>query len=85
MLRTDAARPPLVYKFECEDGRCYVVYNAAVFGNPADHAPDRWYARPYPVPTLLMADFGEPFETAEEAVQPARARNARVDCVPTST
>lgn len=70
-----------VYKFACEDGRRYIVYNAAVINNPADHAPDKWYARPYPVPVPLGADGSEPFDSAEEAEAAARSRSASKEVV----
>jgi hypothetical protein len=76
MIETE--RPTQVHKIECEDGRRYIVYNAAVIGNPADHVPDKWYVRPYPVPLPLREEVGEPFDSAEEAKLAARARHARV-------
>jgi hypothetical protein len=77
MSPTDRGRSPLAYKFACEDGRRYVVYNAAVLGNPPDHVPDKWYVRPYPVPPAPDGEAGGPFETVEEAERATRAR-----CVP---
>jgi hypothetical protein len=65
----------LVYKFECQDGRRYIVYNASAIGNPGDHVPGKWYARPYPVPVPLGEDLGEPFDSAEEAEADARSRH----------
>jgi hypothetical protein len=71
----------MVYKFECQDGRRYIVYNASAIGNPGDHRPDKWYARPYPVPVPLGEDIGEPFDSAEEAEAAARSRHARIEDV----
>jgi hypothetical protein len=69
----------LVYKFECQDGRRYIVYNASAIGNPGDHVPDKWYARPYPVPVPLDEDLGEPCDSAEEAEAAAMSRHARIE------
>jgi len=68
----DSERPLLVYKIRCEDGRRYVIYNASVIGNPADHTPDKWYFRTYPARLPLGTEIGQPFETAEDAEQAAR-------------
>jgi hypothetical protein len=67
-------RPDRVYKIACEDGRRYVVYNASVLGNPPDHVPDKWYARPYPMAPPLGDEVGGPFNTAGEAERAARTR-----------
>jgi hypothetical protein len=79
MPLTDRGRSPLAYKFACDDGRRYVTYNAAVLGNPPDHAPDKWYLRPYPVAPRPDGEPEGPFETAEDAERTARARHARPD------
>lgn len=84
MPQTGSAPSGQVYKIACEDGRRYIVYNAAVIGNPADHVPDKWYARPYPVPLPLGQEAGEPFDSAEAAERAIRARDAGVDDPPVS-
>lgn len=65
MSESPNGRPCSTYRIEGSGGRSYVVYNAADVGNPADHVPDKWYVRPYPISLGLRA--GEPFDTAEEA------------------
>jgi hypothetical protein len=75
MSLTGPERVTLAYKVKCNDGSRYVVYNAALIGNPSDHVPNKWYVRPYPVPVPLGAEVGEPFETAEQAEQAARSRH----------
>jgi len=62
-----------IYKVKCEDGRHYIIYNASMIGNPADHAADKWYARPYPVPVPLGGDANGPFDSPEEAEAVARS------------
>jgi hypothetical protein len=79
MSPSTAERPALVYKVEGQDGRRYIVYNAAAIGNPADHRPHKWYVRPYSVAVPLGAEVGGPFETAEEAERSVRARHGRVE------
>jgi hypothetical protein len=71
MTPTSRERQSRVYKIEREDGFRFVVYNAAEIGNPPDHAPDKWYFRPYPMPCWL--DAGESFDTSEQAERAARA------------
>jgi hypothetical protein len=77
MSRTASNKPDQVVRIECEDGRRFLVYNASVLGNPSDYAPDKWYARPYPVSLPLGEEAGEAFETAEEAERALRTRHAR--------
>jgi hypothetical protein len=61
-----------VYKVVCDDGRRYLVYNASVIGNPADHVPDRWYFWRYdPVPLGFADHVSGPFDTAEGAERAA--------------
>ena len=63
----------------CASGRRYVVYNASEINNPPDHAPDKWYAMPYPVPLGMSA--GKPFDSfadAEQAVARYDAALARI-------
>ena len=79
MITTAAEVRRQAYKIGCEDGRRYVVYNASAIGNPTGHAPDKWYYRPYPLPTGLGLEAGEPFDTAEEAELAARAGQTRAD------
>lgn len=64
---------PLVYKFECECGTRYVVYNAAALWNPQDHVPDKWYVLPYSAPFPTGQGVGEAYDTAEEAERAARS------------
>lgn len=68
-----------VYKVRCEDGRRYIVYNASVIGNPADHAADKWYARPYPDPVPLGGDAIGPYDSAEEAEAGARSQPGPIE------
>ncbi len=68
---SDASQIRQIYRIACGDGRRFVIYNAQEIGNPIDHEADKWYFRPYPVPVGL--DCGEPFDSAEEAEQAARA------------
>jgi hypothetical protein len=62
-----------VYKVTDQHGRWYVVYNAAAIGNPPNHRPDKWYARPFPIILPVVGGPGQPFETAADAEQAARA------------
>ena len=71
-----------VYLIECPGGARCVVYNAARIDNPPDHAPDKWYFFPYPIPT--GSEPGEAFATAEEAERSARARHGRGEGTPIS-
>jgi len=64
--------PCRVYKFDCGDGRRFVIYNASEIGNPDDHVPDKWYFRPYPMP--LGPPACESFDTADAAENAARAQ-----------
>ncbi len=59
-----------VFKITRGDGCRFVIYNAAEIGNPFDHAPDKWYVRPYPGPLGLRV--GPAFESADEAEAAAR-------------
>jgi hypothetical protein len=70
-MRSTATEPSaLVHHLECQGGCRYIVYNAAAFGNPADHIADKWYVRAYPVPVGLTPD--EAYDTADAAAQAAR-------------
>jgi hypothetical protein len=60
-----------IYRFICDDGRRFVIYNASAIGNPGDHEADRWYFRPYPV--AVGSDSSDAFESANEAERAARA------------
>ena len=82
MISNNHDRRSRVYKIEREDGCRYVIYNAAEIGNPPDHAPDKWYYRPYPTP--FWVDAGEPFDSSEEAERAARAQPSPADEVPLS-
>lgn len=66
-------RPARAYKIGGEDGRRYVVYNASVIGNPADHEANKWYIRPYSASMLRDEVAGGPFDSAEEAERLARS------------
>lgn len=81
MTSADSQPAHPVYKIQCADGRRYVVYNASAIGNPADHVPDKWYFRPYPARFPLGTEVGEPFETAQDAEQAARAPEIRSEGV----
>jgi len=71
---TISARPQ-VYKVKGRDGQKYVIYNASAIGNPPDHAADKWYYRPYPVPSVADGDgLSPPFETPEDAERAVEAR-----------
>jgi hypothetical protein len=59
-----------IYRIECEDGGCYLIYNASVLSNPPDHVPDKWYFQPFPV--LPGFRVGAAFDTAGDAERAAR-------------
>jgi len=81
MSAVDSDQSHPAYKIECEDGCRFVVYNASAIGNPPDHVPDKWYFRPYPARFPLGTEVGEPFETAQDAEQAARAPHLRSEGV----
>jgi len=68
--RADETEARLIYKIACEGDRRFVIYNARELGNPADHEPDKWYCRPYPVPVGL--DYAVCFDSAADAERAAR-------------
>jgi hypothetical protein len=73
MSTSDTGRPIEVYRIRCEDGHPFVVYNASAIGDPSDHVPGKWYARPYLVPILRGEEIVGPFDAAEDAERAVRA------------
>lgn len=79
MLVTETEPGAQVYKVQCEDGSRHIVYNASFIGNPADHEPDKWYTRPYPVSLPLGCPVGRSYDSAQDAERAIRARHARMN------